>query len=94
MQKSLSGLKLPSSLDSLANRLSVRRSTSIHTAAYSLADLQSATNNFATANLLGEGSVGRVYKAKYADGKVCFAQLYIGLCLIYTLLVLFNEPSA
>ncbi|KAF8400122.1 hypothetical protein HHK36_013418 [Tetracentron sinense] len=53
-----------------ANRLNVKRSTSIHATAYSLADLQSATGNFATGRLLGEGSIGRVYRAKYADGKV------------------------
>ncbi|XP_034695931.1 protein STRUBBELIG-RECEPTOR FAMILY 5-like isoform X1 [Vitis riparia] len=71
LQKSPSiGLKPPPSLNDLANRLSVKRSTSIRATAYSLADLQSATRNFATASLLGEGSVGRVYKAKYADGKV------------------------
>ena len=89
LQKSPSGLRLPSALDGLANRLSIRRSNSIHATAYSLADLQSATRNFATASLLGEGSVGRVYKAKYADGKVCLANLYIALCLIYTLLFFF-----
>ena len=88
LQKSPSiGLKPPPSLNDLANRLSVKRSTSILATAYSLADLQSATRNFATASLLGEGSVGRVYKAKYADGKVCLVQLYFGLCLVYTLLV-------
>ncbi|KAL0341731.1 UNVERIFIED_CONTAM: protein STRUBBELIG-RECEPTOR FAMILY 5 [Sesamum calycinum] len=46
------------------------RSSSIHVAPYPLAELQSATGNFATGRLLGEGSIGRVYRAKYADGKV------------------------
>ncbi|KAK6915229.1 Leucine-rich repeat-containing N-terminal, plant-type [Dillenia turbinata] len=53
-----------------ANRPNVKRSVSFHAVAYSLADLQAATGNFATGRLLGEGSVGRVYRAKYADGKV------------------------
>ncbi|KAL5706095.1 hypothetical protein ACHQM5_024304 [Ranunculus cassubicifolius] len=55
-----------------ANRLNMSRSTSTRAAAtpYSLADLQSATGNFATGRLLGEGSIGRVYRAKYPDGKV------------------------
>lgn len=44
---------------------------SIQVAYYSLADLQSATSNFATGRFLGEGSIGRVYKAKYPDGRVC-----------------------
>ncbi|KAL3721246.1 hypothetical protein ACJRO7_005973 [Eucalyptus globulus] len=53
-----------------ASRLNARRSTSFRATAYNLADLQSATGNFATGRLIGEGSVGRVYRAKYADGKV------------------------
>uniref|UniRef100_A0A2N9J063 Protein kinase domain-containing protein n=1 Tax=Fagus sylvatica TaxID=28930 RepID=A0A2N9J063_FAGSY len=53
-----------------ANRLNARRSTSIRATPYSLGDLQLATANFASGRLLGEGSIGRVYRAKYADGKV------------------------
>ncbi|KAK4479235.1 hypothetical protein RD792_014746 [Penstemon davidsonii] len=52
------------------NHTNIKRSTSVHAAAYSLADLQTATGNFAMGRLLGEGSIGRVYRAKYADGKV------------------------
>ena len=37
---------------------------------YSFSDLQAATGSFNSNRLLGEGSIGRVYKAKYADGKV------------------------
>ncbi|KAK4427506.1 protein STRUBBELIG-RECEPTOR FAMILY 5 [Sesamum alatum] len=50
--------------------MNARSSTSIHVAPYPLADLQIATGNFATGRLLGEGSIGRVYRAKYANGKV------------------------
>ncbi|GLT38207.1 hypothetical protein SLA2020_124710 [Shorea laevis] len=53
-----------------ASHLIVSRSTSIRAVHYSLADLQSATANFATGRLLGVGSIGRVYRAKYEDGKV------------------------
>ncbi|OVA19310.1 Protein kinase domain [Macleaya cordata] len=52
------------------NRLNIKRSTSVRAVVYSLADLQSATGNFASGRLLGEGTIGRVYRAKYADGKV------------------------
>ncbi|KAA8541512.1 hypothetical protein F0562_022664 [Nyssa sinensis] len=52
------------------NHMNVKRSSSVHVTCYSLADLQTATGNFATGRLLGEGSIGRVYRAKYADGKV------------------------
>lgn len=53
-----------------ANRLNARRSTSIRGVPFSLAELQTATANFASGRLLGEGSIGHVYRAKYAEGKV------------------------
>lgn len=53
-----------------ANPLSVKRSSSVNLAYYPLADLQNATGNFASSRLLGEGSIGRVYRAKYPDGRV------------------------
>lgn len=37
---------------------------------YSVADLQMATDSFSVENLLGEGSIGRVYQAQFDDGKV------------------------
>ncbi|KAL6996074.1 hypothetical protein U1Q18_006210 [Sarracenia purpurea var. burkii] len=78
LQTSLSsGLKPPSSdhIKSLAdgefvNPTGIKKSTSIRMTCYSLSDLQTATGNFATGRLLGEGTIGRVYRAKYADGKV------------------------
>lgn len=53
-----------------ANPSNVKRSSSIKIPQYSLADLQNATGNFAGSSLLGEGLIGRVYKAKYPDGRV------------------------
>ncbi|KAK3009841.1 hypothetical protein RJ639_010481 [Escallonia herrerae] len=53
-----------------AQHMNVKRSSSIRVACYSLADLQAATGNFAMGRLLGEGSLGRVYRAKCSDGKV------------------------
>lgn len=40
--------------------------TKIHT----IAELQLATNFFNEGNLLGEGSLGPVYRAEFPDGKV------------------------
>lgn len=40
---------------------------------YSIADLQMATGSFDVENLLGEGSLGRVYRAQFDDGKVLLA---------------------
>ncbi|KAJ7972286.1 putative Receptor protein kinase CLAVATA1 [Quillaja saponaria] len=37
---------------------------------YTVAELQSATNSFSEENLLGEGSLGPVYKAEFPDGKI------------------------
>ena len=37
---------------------------------FSVADLQAATNSFSQENLIGEGVVGRVYRAELPDGKV------------------------
>ena len=42
----------------------------VHAIVYSLVDLQAATGSFNSRNLLGKGSIGSFYKAKYADGKV------------------------
>lgn len=53
------------------NRLNAKRTTSTRSAAeFELSDLQNATANFSPGNLLGEGSIGRVYRAKYPDGRV------------------------
>lgn len=53
-----------------ANRLNSRKSASIRCTAFSLGELQTGTANFASGRLLGEGSIGPVYRPKYADGKV------------------------
>ena len=37
---------------------------------YTVAALQIATSNFSQENLVGEGSLGRVYKAEFSNGKV------------------------
>jgi len=37
---------------------------------YAVASLQVATNSFCQDSLLGEGSLGRVYKADFSNGKV------------------------
>lgn len=37
---------------------------------YSVAALQTATNSFSQESLIGEGSIGRVYKGEFPNGKV------------------------
>ncbi|KAK3021938.1 hypothetical protein RJ639_046137 [Escallonia herrerae] len=37
---------------------------------YTVAGLQTATNSFSQENLIGEGSLGRVYKAEFSNGKI------------------------
>ncbi|CAO2824578.1 unnamed protein product [Amaranthus hypochondriacus] len=52
------------------NNASSQRRVCFEINAYTLSELQIATNNFASNRLLGEGSIGRVYKAKPPDSKV------------------------
>lgn len=46
--------------------------TPIKATVYSVADLQVATDSFSFDNLVGEGTFGRVYRAQFNDGKVCY----------------------
>ncbi|XP_021761979.1 protein STRUBBELIG-RECEPTOR FAMILY 5-like [Chenopodium quinoa] len=52
------------------NNAASPRKVSFEITPYALSELQTATSNFAMSRLLGEGSIGRVYKAKRPDGKV------------------------
>lgn len=58
---------------------SVKRIKSPITAtSYTVASLQAATNSFSQEFLIGEGSLGRVYKAEFSNGKVillCYGYL-------------------
>lgn len=42
----------------------------ISATSYTVASLQTATNSFSQDNIVGEGSLGRVYKAEFSNGKV------------------------
>ncbi|XP_071696617.1 protein STRUBBELIG-RECEPTOR FAMILY 8-like [Rutidosis leptorrhynchoides] len=42
----------------------------ITTSSYTVATLQTATNSFSQDNIIGEGSLGRVYKADFPNGKI------------------------
>ncbi|XP_076907578.1 protein STRUBBELIG-RECEPTOR FAMILY 8-like [Bidens hawaiensis] len=42
----------------------------ITTSSYTVAALQTATNSFAQDNIIGEGSLGRVYRAEFPNGKM------------------------
>jgi len=44
--------------------------SSISATAFSVADLQEATNSFSQGNLLGEGSLGCVYRAEFPNGQL------------------------
>lgn len=50
---------------------------------YTVASLQTATNSFSQEFLVGEGSLGRVYRAEFPNGKVTFLSLnqyYMCMC--------------
>jgi serine/threonine protein kinase len=69
-------LKAPPSLKGISEKGQARLSsgkspsTVIAATAFSIADLQVATNSFAQENLIGEGSLGRVYRGDFPDGQV------------------------
>ncbi|KAL1320306.1 hypothetical protein HN51_065023 [Arachis hypogaea] len=42
----------------------------ITSTSYTVASLQSATNSFSQENIIGEGSLGRVYRAEFPNGKI------------------------
>ena len=44
--------------------------SNIAATAFSVADLQAATNSFSEDNLIGEGGLGRVYRADFPNGQV------------------------
>ncbi|XVF07333.1 hypothetical protein REPUB_Repub06bG0129500 [Reevesia pubescens] len=59
------------STEKTSRRISLPRKPKfeINAKVYSVAELQSATNSFSEENLLGEGSLGSVYKAEFPDGQ-------------------------
>ncbi|XP_057795022.1 protein STRUBBELIG-RECEPTOR FAMILY 8 [Salvia miltiorrhiza] len=72
----VSDLKLPPAENVPVERLqgkngSLKRVKSPITAtSYTIAALQTATNSFGQENLVGEGSLGRVYRAEFPNGKI------------------------
>nr|XP_043619276.1 protein STRUBBELIG-RECEPTOR FAMILY 8 [Erigeron canadensis] len=71
---SIVDLKLPPTENSTFERgksASTKRVKSpITTSSYTVATLQTATNSFSQDNIIGEGSLGRVYKADFPNGKI------------------------
>ena len=58
-------------VDRMSKNGSLNRMKSPITAtSYTVASLQTATNSFSQEYLIGEGSLGRVYKAEFPNGKV------------------------
>lgn len=56
------------------NRSVKRIRSPITATSYTVASLQTATNSFSQEFLIGEGSLGRVYKAEFPNGKVVYLQ--------------------
>ncbi|KAL0404981.1 UNVERIFIED_CONTAM: protein STRUBBELIG-RECEPTOR FAMILY 2 [Sesamum radiatum] len=53
-----------------SKRSSSRSKMSVGTKVYTIAELEIATNSFSEENVIGEGSLGSVYKAEFPDGKI------------------------
>lgn len=81
-------LKPPPADVSVAERVpskngSIRRIKSPITAtSYTVASLQTATNSFGQENLIGEGSLGRVYRADFPNGKVSLGSYELSSCQV------------
>ena len=56
---------------------------------FSVADLQIATDSFNVENLIGEGSIGRVFRAQLDDGKVCST----GVCICELLKLILTDKT-
>ncbi|KAA8517003.1 hypothetical protein F0562_017179 [Nyssa sinensis] len=54
---------------------------------YTVAELQSATNNFSEENFLGDGSLGSVYRAEFPDGQI------VAVKIINTVVLSLNEEE-
>lgn len=59
---------------------------------YTVASLQQYTNSFSQENLIGEGTLGSVYRAELPDGKVVFVRLIcnISLYVLSHMLIIFE----
>ncbi|KAM3375167.1 protein STRUBBELIG-RECEPTOR FAMILY 6 isoform X1 [Capsicum galapagoense] len=65
--KSVSGDDLSAKLIILQKKT---RTTETKAVQYSIADVQMATDSFSVENLIGDGSIGSVYRAHFGNGKV------------------------
>ena len=65
-------------IEKVSRKTSFRKGRNhISATAYSVADLQFATNSFGEDCLIGEGASGPVYRAEFSNGKVCFVSNFI-----------------
>jgi hypothetical protein len=69
--------------DDLSNKPVLKKTNvaPIKATVYSVADLQMATESFSMDNLVGEGTFGRVYRAQFTGGKVCYNFFYCYSCI-------------
>lgn len=78
----VAGLKTPPPESLLIEKMqgkngSLKRVKSPITAtSYTVASLQTATNSFSQENIVGEGSLGRVYKAEFLMARYIIVELY------------------
>lgn len=70
-------------VESVGKNASIKRIKSPITAtSYTVATLQTVTNSFGQENIVGEGSLGRVYRAEFPNGKVCFSFIALSLLVL------------
>lgn len=75
-QPPVKSLKAPPSFKGIEHKIPLAKTlgkvnkSNISATAFSVSDLQEATDSFSQDNLIGEGNLGRVYRADFANGQV------------------------
>lgn len=83
------------SVSEFAVKYHSKRSTEPITAtSYPLSDLQLATASFNSSRLVGQGTIGRVFKAKFEDGRVIISCINLFLFLPFSLVVSYSLYSS
>nr|GMD39750.1 protein STRUBBELIG-RECEPTOR FAMILY 2 [Ipomoea batatas] len=74
---------VPSRALSMSTRTSFSKKSKVPICAkhYTIAELESATGGFSQGNLIGNGSLGSIYRAQFPDGQMCIVKQVYGVVL-------------
>ncbi|XP_031103129.1 protein STRUBBELIG-RECEPTOR FAMILY 2-like [Ipomoea triloba] len=74
---------VPSRALNMSTRTSFSKKSKVPICAkhYTIAELESATGGFSQENLIGNGSLGSIYRAQFPDGQMCIVKQVYGVVL-------------